>query len=202
MSALTILLISSAYMLGSISSAVLICRIMGLSDPRSHGSNNPGATNVYRIGGKIPAILTLLADILKGTLPVWLALSLDQKDLALGGVVIAACIGHIYPLFFGFNGGKGVATALGTMLPLSIEISILLLLIWLVVLLLTGYSSLAAIISVSSAPLLSLWLLPEIVIPSFMLACIIVFRHHDNIGRLVSGNESRVYLSERILKNK
>lgn len=117
MTALTILMILTAYLLGSISSAVLICKLWGLPDPRKEGSGNPGATNVYRVGGKIPALLTLWFDVLKGMVPVWGSYFLGIEPFFLGLIAVAACLGHIFPLYFQFRGGKAVATALGRHVP-------------------------------------------------------------------------------------
>ena len=119
MTALTILMIILAYLGGSLSSAVLVSRLTGLPDPRDHGSHNPGATNVLRLGGRMAALIVLLLDVLKGMAPVYLAWYLQIKPVYLGFIGVAACLGHMYPLFFHFRGGKGVATALGTMLPIG-----------------------------------------------------------------------------------
>ena len=120
MTALTILMIILAYLGGSLSSAVLVSRITGLPDPRDHGSHNPGATNVLRLGGRVAAVVVLLLDVLKGTAPVYLAWYLQIKPVYLGLIGVAACLGHMYPIFFHFRGGKGVATALGTMMPIGL----------------------------------------------------------------------------------
>ena len=115
----------AAYLLGSVSSAVLVSKLFRLPDPRLHGSGNPGATNVLRLGGKLPAILVLLFDILKGTIPVWGSYFLKIEPLFLGLIAICACVGHIFPLFFGFKGGKAVATAFGAMMPIGLEIKLM-----------------------------------------------------------------------------
>ncbi|WP_432454530.1 MULTISPECIES: glycerol-3-phosphate 1-O-acyltransferase PlsY [unclassified Agarivorans] len=184
--------ITAAYLLGSISSAVLICRIFSLPDPRHHGSNNPGATNVYRLGGKIPAGLVLVCDLLKGTVPVWLGYYAGLSPLVLGFVGIAACLGHMYPIFFHFEGGKGVATALGGVLPIGLDLAALLILTWLIILKLRGYSSLAAIISVSLAPFYTWLIKPEYTLPVAMLSCLIIIRHQGNIHRLRNHTETKV----------
>lgn len=186
------LVIIFAYLFGSISSAVLICRVFGLPDPRVTGSNNPGATNVYRIGGKLPAALVLVFDVLKGTIPVYGAYFLKIEPIYLGLIAIAACLGHIYPLFFGFKGGKAVATAFGALLPIGFTLAGLLILTWLGLIWLTGYSSLAAIITVSLAPLFTWFIKPLYVLPVSMLAALIVFRHRANIVRLLKGTEPKV----------
>ena len=181
-----------AYLFGSISSAVLISKLFRLPDPRTAGSNNPGATNVYRIGGKTPAVLVLVFDILKGTIPVYGAYFLKIEPLYLGFIAIAACLGHIYPIFFGFKGGKAVATAFGSLLPIGFTLGGLLIVTWAGLIWLTGYSSLAAIITVSLAPLFTWFIKPLYVLPVTMLAALIVFRHRANIVRLLQGTEPKV----------
>lgn len=189
-SAIALLMILSAYLLGSISSAVLVCRLFKLDDPRLRGSGNPGATNVYRLGGALPAALTLLFDVLKGMIPVWVAYFLDLTPIALGFVAIAACLGHIYPLFFRFRGGKGVATALGTMFPVAFSMALMLILTWVFVFWVTRVSSLAALITVSLSPLYAYLVKPQYTIPAFMLAALIIWRHRTNIVRLWRGTET------------
>lgn len=193
MTALTILLLACAYLLGSISSAVLVCRLFSLPDPRQSGSGNPGATNVFRLGGRFPAILVLVFDILKGTIPVWAAYFLDQQAIVLGLIAVAACLGHIFPLFFNFQGGKAVATAFGAMLPIGLPLAGLLIACWVVVVFLTGYSSLGAVVAVSLAPVFTWLIKPDYVIPVSMLAILIVARHKGNIARLLSGQEGKVW---------
>jgi glycerol-3-phosphate acyltransferase PlsY len=193
MTALTILIFALAYLAGSVSSAVLVCRLFNLPDPRGEGSGNPGATNVYRIGGKVPATLVLVSDILKGTIPVWGAYFLGLPPIHLGFVAIFACLGHIYPLFFGFKGGKAVATAFGAMLPIGLGLSVLLILSWVTLVALSGYSSLAAIITVALAPLFTWFIKPAYSLPVAMLAVLIIIRHKENILRLLKGQESKIW---------
>ncbi|WP_166425659.1 glycerol-3-phosphate 1-O-acyltransferase PlsY [Paraglaciecola sp. 20A4] len=193
MTSLSILIFCSAYLLGSISSAVLICRLFRLPDPRNTGSNNPGATNVLRIGGRLPAALVLIFDVLKGTLPVYIGYFLGLSPIVLGLVGLAACLGHIYPLYFNFKGGKGVATAIGAMLPLGWELSSILLGCWLVMIFISGYSSLAAIISVGLAPIVTWFIKPDYTVPVTMLCLLIIIRHKQNIIRLLNGQESKVW---------
>jgi len=131
-----------AYLCGSISSAILVCRIAGLPDPRENGSGNPGATNVLRIGGKGAAVAVLIFDVLKGMLPVWGAYALGVTPFWLGLIAIAACLGHIWPVFFGFKGGKGVATAFGAIAPIGWDLTGVMAGTWLLSVLLSGYSSL------------------------------------------------------------
>jgi len=182
----------AAYLVGSISSAILLCKLLKLPDPRTIGSNNPGATNVLRISNKFIASLVLVFDILKGTIPVWGAYFLGLEPLNLGIIALAACLGHMYPIFFNFQGGKAVATALGVLLPIGLDLAGLLVLTWICVVYFTRYSSLAAIITVSIAPFY-IWLLkPLYMYPVMMLSLLIIFRHKDNIVRLINGRESKV----------
>lgn len=191
MTPLALSMIIFAYLLGSISSAVLICRVLRLSDPRDVGSNNPGATNVLRIGGKKAAIAVLLFDMLKGTIPVWVGYYLGIDPILLGLVAIAACLGHMYPIFFHFKGGKGVATALGAIAPIGLDLTGLIMLTWVVIALLFRYSSLAALITVLLAPFYTWLIKPQYTLPVAMLCCLIVFRHHQNIKRLFTGTEPK-----------
>lgn len=193
MSAIALGMIICAYLLGSISSAILICRLAGLPDPRETGSGNPGATNVLRLGGRFAALAVLIADVAKGGLPVWLAYKLDLAPPVLGIIAIAACLGHIYPIFFHFQGGKGVATAFGAIAPISWDITGLLSGTWLITLLMTGYSSLAAVITALLAPLYVWWFRPEFTFPVAMLSCLILLRHHENLERLWRGQEPKIW---------
>ena len=193
MTALTILMLASAYLLGSISSAVLICRIFGLADPREQGSGNPGATNVYRLGGRFPALLVLIFDILKGTVPVYGSYFLGIEAFYLGLIGLAACLGHIFPLYFGFQGGKAVATAFGAMLPIGLGLAGLLIVCWVVMVFVTGYSSLGAIFAVALAPLFTWLIKPAYTLPVAMLSVLIIVRHKDNIVRLLKGEEGKVW---------
>ncbi|KKA45244.1 MULTISPECIES: glycerol-3-phosphate 1-O-acyltransferase PlsY [Salinivibrio] len=194
MTALAIAIIIAAYLLGSVSSAVLVCRAFGLPDPRDQGSKNPGATNVYRLGGRFAAAWVLLCDMLKGMIPVWLSYLIGINPFLLGLIAIAACLGHIYPVFFHFRGGKGVATALGAMAPIGLSLTGLLVATWGLVLVLTGYSSLSAIVTAIVAPLFTWWIKPQFTMPVAMLSCLILFRHYDNIRRLLDGDEKPVLL--------
>ena len=193
MIALSLLMVCVAYLVGSVSSAVLISRLFRLPDPRKNGSGNPGATNVLRIGGRFPAVLVLLSDILKGTIPVYSAYFMGIPPVALGLIAIAACLGHIYPLYFQFNGGKGVATAFGAMLPICPSLAGLLIASWAVVVFIWGYSSLGALVSVMLAPVFTWFIKPQYTLPVAMLSILIIFRHRDNIKRLWAGEESKVW---------
>ncbi|MEH0666847.1 glycerol-3-phosphate 1-O-acyltransferase PlsY [Vibrio scophthalmi] len=192
MTPLALILIICAYLLGSISSAVLICRLLKLPDPRKKGSHNPGATNVLRIGGKKAAIAVLLCDMLKGTIPVWGGYFLHIDPIILGVVAIAACLGHMYPIFFHFKGGKGVATALGAIAPIGLDLTGMIIATWLSVALIFRYSSLAAIVTVLLAPFYTWMVKPQYTLPVAMLCCLIVLRHHQNIKRLFAGTEPKV----------
>ncbi|MBU3004366.1 glycerol-3-phosphate 1-O-acyltransferase PlsY [Paraglaciecola arctica] len=192
MTALTILIFACTYLVGSISSAILVCRLFKLGDPRAQGSGNPGATNVLRLGGKLPAILVLIFDVLKGTVPVWASYYLGLEPINLAFVAVMACLGHMYPLFFGFSGGKAVATAFGAILPLGLDLAAILIVTWVIVVRLTHYSSLAAIVAVSLAPFFTWLLKPEYSLPVAILSLLIVLRHKDNIIRLLHGQESKI----------
>jgi len=192
-----------AYLIGSLSFAVLISRIMGLSDPRTYGSQNPGATNVLRSGNKVAAALTLLLDAFKGWLPVWLVLQFGPAwGLGWGTVALvglAAFIGHVYPVFMRFQGGKGVATAAGVLLGFEPLLGLLVLLSWVLTLLLTRYSSLAAVVAALVAPLLywfgapALWQMqPALGLAISAMSALLLWRHSGNIQRLLAGQESRV----------
>ncbi len=192
MTALTILMFVLAYLIGSISSAILVCRLFKLGDPRAQGSGNPGATNVFRLGGKLPAVLVLLFDVIKGTLPVWTSHYLGLPPIYLAFVAITACLGHMYPIFFQFKGGKAVATAFGAVLPLGLTIFSLLLATWTGILILSGYSSLASIITFSLAPLFTWLVRPDYAMPVAILSALIIFRHRQNIVRLYKGTETKI----------
>ncbi|MEW6989972.1 glycerol-3-phosphate 1-O-acyltransferase PlsY [Colwelliaceae bacterium 6441] len=182
----------AAYLLGSISSAILVCKLLKLPDPRTTGSNNPGATNVYRIGGKYAAITVLFFDILKGAIPVWGAYFLKIEPNYLGLIALASCLGHMFPVFFQFKGGKAVATAFGVLLPIGLDLGALLILTWLTTAKFTRYSSLAAITAVSLAPFYTWLLKPIYTFPVIMLSILIIFRHKDNILRLLKGTEPKL----------
>jgi len=182
-------LILSAYLLGSVSSAILVCRLMGLADPRDSGSHNPGTTNVMRIGGRKAALFTLIGDVAKGVLPVLIAKYLDFSVIWLSAVIAAAFIGHCLPLFFNFNGGKGIATAFGAITTMHWQIGLLLLLIWVIVFFIFRISSLAGISAALTLPMASWFLYPESFLSLTVLALLVVWRHHENISKLISGEE-------------
>ncbi len=194
---LNILLIISAYLLGSVCSAIIICKIMGLPDPRTLGSTNPGATNVLRIGGrsaKIAAAITLFGDSLKGFIPVFYAVmsGLEQQTIALIG--IAAFLGHLYPLYYSFKGGKGVATAFGVILAISPWVALMILLIWLIIAFGFKVSSLSALIASVASPIV-IWLVmqsTEYLLMSLFISVLLFIRHRSNISNLFSGKESKI----------
>jgi glycerol-3-phosphate acyltransferase PlsY len=187
-------LIVAAYLIGSISSAIIVCRLMGLPDPRSEGSNNPGATNVLRIGGKKAAAITLLGDMLKGVLPVAAGHLLDVSTLTFALAAMTAFLGHLYPVFFGFKGGKGVATALGTQFGLHWGIGLAVAGIWLFMAKVVKISSLSALVSMALAPVIIYWIWPanELIVMQIIMSIILFWRHKSNIQRLISGEESLI----------
>ncbi len=190
---LGLLLIASAYLIGSVASAIVVCRIMNLPDPRSGGSGNPGATTVLRVGGKTAAAVTLIGDMLKGLLPVLLARALSN-ELVVAATALAAFIGHLYPLYFRFKGGKGVATAFGAAAGLSLPLMLAMAVAWLVVVAATRYVSLASMIAVGVSPVVAfaLALHPATFVALSAMAGFIIYRHRANIARLRSGTESRI----------
>lgn len=205
-----LLLAAFAYALGSLSSAVLVCKCMGLPDPRTEGSKNPGATNVLRIGGKFPALLTLLGDVLKGVIPVVLGLVFSLHPIAISVMMLAVFLGHLYPFFFGFQGGKGVATLFGIIFALCWPVGVATLLTWLAVFMFTRISSLGALASAVVLPfylyyLNKYWLNAlgsgfaggkDIYwLPVTVMSIILIWRHSNNIKRLLRGEETKSKLS-------
>ena len=193
---LLILLPLGGYLLGSVSSAVLVSKLLGLPDPRQSGSGNPGATNVLRLGNKSAAALTLLGDVLKGVLPVLIAKYLDADTTGVALAGLGAFLGHLFPVFFGFAGGKGVATSLGIFLALNPLIAGLQVVLWSLIALILRYSSLAALVTALATPVLLSWQMSDPVLTGFgiILATLLVFRHRANIVRLCRGTESRIKL--------
>jgi glycerol-3-phosphate acyltransferase PlsY len=187
-----------AYLIGSISFAVLVSRAMGLSDPRSYGSGNPGATNVLRSGNKLAAILTLVGDAAKGAVAVLLAQAFAARFGFTGLVItcagLAAFIGHLYPVFHRFQGGKGVATAAGVLLALSPALGLCTLGTWLLVAAITRYSSLAALLAAVCAPFFAWWLFgaDAVIVPIAIMSGLLIWRHRENIAKLAAGTESRI----------
>jgi len=183
-----------ASLLGSIATAIIVSRLLGLPDPRSTGSGNPGATNVLRTGRKGAALATLLGDMAKGLIPVALARALDAGEITVILTALAAFLGHIFPVFFQFRGGKGVATALGVLLGLSAWLGLAVLGAWLVVASTLRYSSLAALIASISAPAIA-WGM-QMDTPAIAgigaMSLLLIWRHRGNIRRLIDGTESRI----------
>ncbi len=191
---LDLFFILAAYLLGSLSSAIITCRLMGLPDPRSGGSGNPGATNVLRLGGKKAAALTLLGDSLKGFAPVLAAVLSGRPEWVIAAVGLAAFLGHLYPLFFGFQGGKGVATAFGVYFGLDWRVGALIAALWVGIAVATRISSLSALVSMGLAPLLVWYFRPQgpLVLMAVVIALLLAWRHRENIQRLLDGEESRI----------
>lgn len=191
----TILYCVMAYLVGSISSAVIICRIAGLPDPRTTGSKNPGATNVLRTGGKKIAAITLLGDVLKGLIPVFVIKKVAPSLSAeiLGPVMVAVVLGHLYPLFFDFKGGKGVATALGAAFGLSWLLGFSMLMTWILIVALFRISSLAALVTAVLAPFYAFFLVGHFfAIPMSVMSALLIFRHQANIKRILSKTEPKM----------
>lgn len=193
----------AAYLLGSLSFAVIVSKLMGLSDPRSYGSKNPGATNVLRSGSKKAAIATLLLDALKGWVPVvlvkWCGEGYGLGDGAMAAVGLAAFLGHLYPVFFQFKGGKGVATAAGVLMGVSWILGVATLGTWVIVAFFSRYSSLASLVAAVFAPLYYLfgdraaWYVDKgLLVVMFAISALLVWRHRENINKLIKGTESRL----------
>lgn len=191
----TIALVILCYLIGSLSFAVMISRVYGLPDPRSYGSGNPGATNVMRSGQKSAAVLTLLGDGIKGWGAVFLAQALAPQfgvnEMGIAWAALAAFLGHLYPVFFGFKGGKGVATTAGILLALNLWLGLAVVLTWIVVFALSRISSVSALAAAASAPLYALFFLNKATVGMvFVLATLLIWRHRSNIRNLLQGKES------------
>ena len=187
-------LVILAYLAGSLASAVIVCKILGLDDPREHGSGNPGTTNVLRLHGKIAALLTLCGDVLKGLLPVMLLRYVQAPDVFITAAGLAAFSGHLYPLFFGFHGGKGVATLIGVLLAFHWLLGAAFIMTWLLIALLFRYSSLAAITAGLLAPVYC-WLMipsPYHVAGVSLMSAVLIWRHRSNIKKLLTGEEHKI----------
>ena len=188
----------AAYLIGSLSFAVIVSKFYGLDDPRSYGSGNPGATNVLRSGRKKAATFTLLGDALKGLVAVllarWLQSHFGLADEVVAAVAVAVLVGHMWPLFFGFKGGKGVATALGVLLALSWPVALICAAVWLIMAFGLKISSLAALTATVISPLAAMFLVQQ---PSWqaaiaVIAALVLLRHRSNIQNLLSGKESKI----------
>ena len=186
-----------SYLIGSISSAVIVSKLFRLDDPRTVGSSNPGATNVLRSGNKVAAAITLLGDLAKGLIPVLLAQHYGQSIAVISLVAIAAFIGHLYPIFFGFKGGKGVATAIGVFTALSWKLVTVFVLVWILVAAISRYSSLAALLASGITGIASFAIFNQehelqLIGAIFMIVAFLFKRHRENIDRLKSGTETKI----------
>lgn len=191
MTALSLLLLVSAYLMGSIMGALVINRAFDIADPRTAGSGNPGASNMLRNHGKKAGFLTLVIDVIKGIIPVVIGKLLSQPDWMLGALGLAAFVGHLFPLFYRFQGGKGVATALGIILVLSPSVALGVAVTWGLVFILSRISALSSLSAAIVAPLLSVYFAPSY-LPVFSFLTILIFwKHADNIKRLFKGEEPR-----------
>ena len=182
-----------AYLIGSLNFAIIVCKIAGLPDPRQEGSRNPGATNVLRMGGKKLAAIVMAGDALKGLIPVLIARAFDIHGLELSFVAMAAVLGHMYPIFFRFQGGKGVATILGAIFGLSAFVGLLVVLTWFIIAKLFKYSSLASLCSIILLPIyLVIFSNTAYVAPMIIIMILIVYRHRQNIQRLINRTEPKI----------
>jgi glycerol-3-phosphate acyltransferase PlsY len=189
-----LLLIAAAYLLGSVSTAIVACRLLGLPDPRDVGSGNPGATNVLRTGGRRAAAITLFGDMLKGLVPVALARVLIQDEALIGAVALAAFSGHLYPVYYRLRGGKGVATALGTLLGIHSLVALLVLAAWLAVAYFSRFASLASLTASALAPVLMLSITDsmKLAAATTAMSALIFWRHRNNIRQLLAGSENTI----------
>lgn len=183
-----------SYLLGSLSTAIIVCKVMGLPDPRTEGSNNPGATNVLRIGGKKAAAITLAGDALKGLIPVLVGQAMSQDLAQLGIIGLAAFLGHLFPVFFSFRGGKGVATAFGVIVGISWMSGLAVLATWLTMAKLFKISSLSALTAAVLAPFYLWWFEDSnaLLIMGCVISVLLIIRHHSNIKNLISGKETKI----------
>ncbi|HNA20390.1 MAG TPA: glycerol-3-phosphate 1-O-acyltransferase PlsY [Agitococcus sp.] len=184
-------LLIAAYLLGSVCSAIIVCKLWGLPDPRSQGSSNPGATNVMRIGGKKPALITLAGDMAKGVPLVLLAQHLQLRPDFISAIGLAAFMGHLYPVFFKFEGGKGVATALGVLLALYWPLGLAVIGVWIVVFALFRISSLSSITAFALAPIIAWYLVPNYMLGIVGMSILLIARHKTNIKALLKGEERK-----------
>jgi acyl phosphate:glycerol-3-phosphate acyltransferase len=183
-----------AYLFGSISSALVLCRIAGYPDPRRQGSGNPGATNILRLYGKKAAAITLAGDLLKGLLPVLIGRALHAPDMILAGMGVAAFLGHLYPIFFQFEGGKGVATFIGILYGLAWPAGVAFMLVWIVIAATFRYSSLSALVATALSPVLVFISVPSYayLAATLLMAGFIFWRHQANIRKLLTGTERKI----------
>jgi glycerol-3-phosphate acyltransferase PlsY len=191
---LYLILVSLAYLFGSISSAIVLCRIAGYPDPRRQGSGNPGATNILRLYGKKAAAITLAVDLLKGLLPVLIGRALQVPEVILASLGVAAFLGHLYPIFFQFEGGKGVATFIGILYGLAWPAGVAFMLVWIVIAATFRYSSLSALVATALSPVLVFIMVPSYayLAATLLMAGLIFWRHQVNIRKLLSGTERKI----------
>lgn len=208
---LGLVVILAGYLIGSLSSAVIISKLWHLPDPRKMGSKNPGATNMLRVGGNLPALCTLLGDGLKGFLPVYYTKiylsnlispkifllvsfnSFNYNEWVVSAVFLAVVLGHLYPIFFEFKGGKGVATALGGLFALKMGLGLSFVGIWLITAALTRYSALSALVASAVIPIIAYtWVVPEYTVTILMVSLLIFWRHRVNIQQLIKGTEGKI----------
>jgi glycerol-3-phosphate acyltransferase PlsY len=187
-------LIITGYLIGSLSAAIIVCRVMGLQDPRESGSKNPGATNVLRLHGKKPGGIALLGDLLKGVIPVLAARYSGAPDWVIASTGLAVFLGHLFPVFFQFRGGKGVATLLGVLLASYWLLGLMFIVTWLVIAGLSRYSSAAGVTAAVLSPVYAFWILPD---PSYsvsftLMSLLLLWRHRQNIERILAGTESKI----------
>ncbi len=194
----TVLAVVAAYLMGSLSFAVVVSRAMGLADPRTYGSGNPGATNVLRTGNRVAAVLTLAGDALKGWFAVWLAAHFGPRygigEMCIALVAVAVLVGHLYPIFFGFKGGKGVATAAGAIIALNPWLGLATALTWTIIAAFFRYSSLAALVAATFAPFYQAfgWGFGPTFIAIAVICGLVIYRHRANISNLLAGKERRL----------
>ena len=189
----------AGYLVGSVSTAIITCKLMGLEDPRSVGSNNPGATNVLRHGGKKAAIITLIGDMLKGLVPVIAVTMVEPAAGAIALTGLGAFLGHVFPVYYGFKGGKGVATYYGVLLGFSWMAGIAALLIWLLTAFVSKISSLSALVSALSAPFV-LWYSshsPELSVILGLMTALLFWRHRSNVSNIIAGNEHKIGVKKK-----
>lgn len=197
-------MIAVAYLIGSVPMAIVVARLLNLPDPRSTGSGNPGATNLLRYGGRLAGALTLAGDIAKGAIAAWIARTFAADPWVIAACAFAVFLGHLYPVFFGFRGGKGVATALGVWIVIVPLLGVLLLITWLIVAVAFRYSSLAALAAAAIAPLYAWWLAPvdAYVALAAAMTLLLIWRHRGNIRNLLHGTETRIRLSRQSVEGR
>jgi len=185
-----------AYLLGSVNTAIITCKVLKCPDPRTEGSKNPGATNVMRVAGRKAAIFVLIADVLKGFIAVLLAKMFGVSGMGLALVALGATVGHVFPLFYGFEGGKGVATAIGGILGLNLFVGILAGLVWIITAGVTRLASLASLVAIILANVFILFVNPSYFIPVLGITALVGWRHMQNIARIRAGTEPQMDLSK------